>query len=333
MPSDHDGELSVGPEHAGTRLDRFLAGCLEEMSRSRITRSIQQGEVTVNGQTRKPSHRLAEGDCVEATFSEVVPEGPQPENIPLEILYEDEAMVVVNKASDMVVHPSRGHWSGTLASALSYHFQQLSSVGGPTRPGIVHRLDRDTTGVILVARHDRAHQVLASQFEARTIKKEYLAIVHGRPDHDRDVIRAPIGPHAQHRTRMAVRREGRGVRDAETFYEVVSEHERFSVVRAKPRTGRTHQIRVHLAHVGCAVLCDRLYSHSSQATREELSGLPGIEDAAQVALARQALHASSISCQHPVTGEKMKFEAPLPPDMAEAIECLQRRATGGETRT
>ncbi|MEO2021742.1 MAG: RluA family pseudouridine synthase [Pirellulaceae bacterium] len=323
MPSDQDGELTVGPEQVGTRLDRFLAGVLEEMSRSRISRSIQQGEVTVNGQARKPSYRLAEGDCVEATFSEVITEGPQAENIPLDVLYEDEDMVVVNKAADMVVHPSRGHWSGTLASALCYHFQQLSSVGGPTRPGIVHRLDRDTTGVILVARHDHAHQVLASQFEARTIKKEYLAIVHGRLDHDRDVIRAAIGTHAQHRTRMAVRREGRGVRDAETFYEVVSAHERFSVLRVQPRTGRTHQIRVHLAHVGCAVVCDRLYSHSSQLTRGELSGLPEIVGAAEVVIGRQGLHAASISCRHPVSGKEMNFQAPVPPDMTAAIECLQ----------
>jgi 23S rRNA pseudouridine1911/1915/1917 synthase len=332
MPSGQDRELRVEPEQAGARLDQFLAACVEEMSRSRITRSIQQGEVTVNGDARKPSYRLSEGDRVEARFSETVAEGPQPENIPLDIIYEDEAMVVVNKPSDMVVHPSRGHWSGTLASALCYHFQQLSSVGGPTRPGIVHRLDRDTTGVILVARTDRAHQLLAAQFEARTIKKEYLAIVHGRPDHDRDIIRTGIGSHAQHRTRMAVRPAGPGVRNAETFYETASVYGPFSVVHARPRTGRTHQIRVHLAYVGCPVLCDRLYSHSSQVSRADLSGFPAISDSEKVALARQALHARFISCQHPVSGEEMEFVAPLPPDITEAIECLQQRTDGGQPR-
>lgn len=329
MPSGQDQELKVGPEQAGVRLDQFLAACVEEMSRSRITRSIQQGEVTVNGVARKPSYRLSEEDQVATRFSETVAEGPEPENIPLDIIYEDEAMVVVNKPSDMVVHPSRGHWSGTLASALCYHFQQLSSVGGPTRPGIVHRLDRDTTGVILVARTDRAHQLLAAQFEARSIKKEYLAIVHGRPDHDRDVIRASIGTHAQHRTRMAVRADGPGVRNAETFYEVASGFGQFSSVRARPRTGRTHQIRVHLAHIGCAVLCDRLYSHSSQVTRGELSGTSEVADAEKIVLERQALHACSISCCHPLTGEEIEFSAPLPPDMTEAIECLERRNEGG----
>jgi 23S rRNA pseudouridine1911/1915/1917 synthase len=332
MPSGQDQEREVRPEQAGVRLDQFLAACVEEMSRSRITRSIQQGEVTVNGNARKPSYRLAEGDRVATRFSETVAEGPQPENIPLDIIYEDEAMVVVNKPSDMVVHPSRGHWNGTLASALCYHFQELSSIGGPTRPGIVHRLDRDTTGVILVARTDRAHQLLAGQFEARSIKKEYLAIVHGRPDHDRDIIRASIGSHAQHRTRMAVRPAGPGVRNAETFYELVSGHGPFSVVHARPRTGRTHQIRVHLAYVGCPVLCDRLYSHSSQVTGGDLRGDSSPVDPDKVVLARQALHARSISCCHPVTGKEMEFTAPLPADMAEAIECLQTRSESGSTR-
>jgi len=329
MPSGQDQELSVGPGQAGVRLDQFLAACVEEMSRSRITRSIQQGEVTVNGVPRKPSYRLAEGDRVATRFSETVAEGPQPENIPLDLIYEDEAMVVVNKPSDMVVHPSRGHWNGTLASALCYHFQELSSMGGPTRPGIVHRLDRDTTGVILVARSDRAHQVLAAQFEARTIKKEYLAIVHGRPDHDRVMIRAGIGAHAQHRTRMAVRPAGPGVRNAETFYETESAYGPFSVVLARPRTGRTHQIRVHLAHIGCPVLCDRLYSHTSQVTRAEITGLSAVEGAEKVVLGRQALHARSIRCCHPLTGKEMEFTAPLPSDMTETIECLQLRNEGG----
>ena len=202
-------------------------------------------------------------------------------------------------------------------------------MGGPTRPGIVHRLDRDTTGVILVARSDRAHQVLAGQFEARTIKKEYLAIVHGRPDHDRDMIRAGIGAHAQHRTRMAVRPAGPGVRNAETFYETESAYGPFSVVLARPRTGRTHQIRVHLAHIGCPVLCDRLYSHTSQVTRGEITGLSAVEGAEKVVLGRQALHARSIRCCHPLTGKEMEFTAPLPSDMTETIECLQLRNEGG----
>jgi 23S rRNA pseudouridine1911/1915/1917 synthase len=217
----------------------------------------------------------------------------------------------------MVVHPARGHWTGTLASALAYHFEQLSSVGGPARPGLVHRLDRDTSGVILVAKTDRAHLELTAQFERRTTEKEYVAIVAGVPDRDRDVIDLPIGIHPYQREKMAIRASHPTARNAETFYEVERRFRGFALVRVLPKTGRTHQIRLHLAHIGCPVLCDRQYGGRSQITLGEL--IHGREDDC-VLLARQALHARRLRIKHPETGQPIEFEAPLPDDMTAVLE-------------
>jgi 23S rRNA pseudouridine1911/1915/1917 synthase len=245
--------------------------------------------------------------------------GPHPEEIPLDILYEDEHIIAVNKPAGMVVHPARGHWSGTLASALSFHFRQLSSLGGPTRPGIVHWLDRDTSGVIVVAKTDPMHFALAAQFENRTTEKEYFAITAGVPDRDRDRVEQPIGIHPQQREKMAIRQGHSTSRDATTFYEVVERFAGFAAVRVLPKTGRTHQIRVHLAHIGCPVLCDKLYGGRSQVTARELVRGGG----ENVVLARQALHAQRIKLAHPATGESIEFVAPLPADMAKVLHMLR----------
>ncbi len=249
-----------------------------------------------------------------------------PENIPLDILYEDDGFVVVNKPAGMVVHPARGHWMGTLTSALAYRFQSLSDVGGPTRPGIVHRLDRDTSGVIVVAKTNAVHMKLGEQFQNRQVQKEYFAITAGRIDRDRDVIDAAIGRHPYQRDKQAIR-SGHGTsKPASTFYEVISRHGRFTQVRVMPKTGRTHQIRVHLAHIGCPIICDRLYAGHAEMSRSALLGRAIEEHESvldrQAVLSRQALHARKLTFRNPQTGKEMTFEAPLPSDLQRVIELL-----------
>ncbi len=253
------GHFTIGTDAAGRRLDQFLADQYPALSRATLQRAIEAEFVLVNGLPAKPSTRLKAASEVVVLQIDVPRAGPAPQAIPLAILYEDDLIVAVNKPAGMIVHPARGHWEGTLASALAHHFGQLSGRGGPTRPGIVHRLDRDTSGVIVVAKNDQAHDALASQFKARTAAKEYLAIVVGVPDRDEDVVDAPIGPHPTQREKKAIRREDASGRPAVTYLEVVERFAGFALVRARPKTGRTHQIRIHLAHAGHPVLCDRLY--------------------------------------------------------------------------
>ena len=213
--SDQPVELIVGQAEAELRLDIFLAMHFTAYSRASLRRVITAGGATIDGRGSKPAFRLRAGQCVRVVLPEIPRQSPRPEDIPLDILYQDDELVVVNKPAGMVVHPARGHWSGTLAGALQFHFgPALSSSGGPTRPGIVHRLDRDTSGVILVARTDRAHLKLAAQFQHRTIEKEYFAIVAGRPELDRDVIDRAIGVHPQQREKMAILRDDGAGRSA-----------------------------------------------------------------------------------------------------------------------
>ncbi|MBN2216545.1 MAG: RluA family pseudouridine synthase [Pirellulales bacterium] len=321
-PRSEPVELIVGPSESGWRLDAFLSHHLTDYSRVYLRRVIAAGAVTVDGGGCKPSYRLKPGQRISLVRPEIPREAPRPENIPLEILYEDDAIAVVNKPPAMVVHPARGHWSGTMAGALQFHFAgRLSSVGGPTRPGIVHRLDRDTSGVLLVAKNDHAHARLAAQFEARTIEKAYLAIVVGSPPRDRDVIEEPIGDHPRHREKKAIRRNDPTARRAETFYEVVERFDGFALVLAVPKTGRTHQIRIHLDHVGCSVLCDRLYGGRARITRGEIRRAPDDEE---VLLARQALHAHRLCFVHPETGQPLEIKAPLPDDMAAVLSELRQ---------
>jgi 23S rRNA pseudouridine1911/1915/1917 synthase len=325
LPLYEPVELIVGPEHAGWRLDVFLASQFPSYSRVHLRRVITAGGVTVDGRGGKPSYRLLAGQRVVVVLPEIPREAPQPENLPLEILYEDDWLAVVNKPAGMVVHPARGHWSGTLASALVYHFgNKLSAMGGQTRPGIVHRLDRDTSGAILVAKHDLAHSRLGEMFQARAIEKEYFALVAGSPELDRDWIDEPIGMHPRDRQRMAIVRDGPSTRSAQTFYEVVERFDGFAAVRILPKTGRTHQIRVHLGHVGCPVLCDRQYGGRARITRGEIRR----DDDAQILLERQALHACRLKLAHPQSGEPLEVEAPLAGDIAAVLaELRQFRST------
>ena len=306
---------------AAARLDVFLAARLPQFSRTHLRRAIDAGTVLVDGQRTKVAYKLVVGQIVNVTVPEIQHDTPEPEDIPLDVLFEDEHMVAINKPPLMVVHPAKGHWSGTLTSALAFHFQSLSSVGGPTRPGIVHRLDRDTSGVILVAKTDDAHKNLAAQFEAREVKKKYLAVCRGVPDRDRDRIKQPIGVHPHHRERMAIRANHETSRDAYTEYMVDQRFRGFSILHAFPKTGRTHQIRVHLAHIGCAVACDRLYASHSRLTVQDLDRT---KSDATVLLERQALHAASISFHHPASGESQTIEAPIAADVLRLIQALQK---------
>lgn len=314
-------ELIVEEREADGRLDQFLALRLHRYSRMQLRRVVDAGGVLLNGSRAKVkvAYRVATGDRITITLPPMPTAGPNPENIPLDILFEDEHLIAVNKPPGMVVHPARGHWSGTLTSALAYHFQQLSKAGGEHRPGIVHRLDRDTSGVMVVAKTDPVHFKLAEQFAGRTTAKEYFAITAGVPDRDRDIISQPIGMHAYQREKMAIRPGHSTSRDAETMYHVLERFAGYAAIECFPKTGRTHQIRVHMAHVRCPVLCDRLYGGRAEITEAELIR----NGSSTVVLGRQALHARKLSIDHPVTGERLTFEAPLSADINHVLEVLR----------
>ena len=333
-------EHIVRSEESGWRLDLFLAHYYPQYSRVLLRKVIQAEGVAVDGKHGKPAFRLKPGQKVTFTLPELPRESPIPEDIPLEVLFEDDDLAVINKPANMVVHPSRGHWAGTLVGALAFRYAgKLSSVRGPGRPGIVHRLDRDTSGAILIAKNDAIHAQLAGLFETKKIHKEYFAIVSGAVNVDRDLIDLPIGHHPKNREKMRIARDDPEAKSAQTYFEVIERFRGFSTVRALPRTGRTHQIRVHLAHVGTPVLCDKLYGGMAQLTLGEIAGRRGeplsgqtpeeTEAFAEVLLARQALHARRLTFEHPVTRQEIVVEAPLPNDMRQTLEAIKAsRPTG-----
>jgi 23S rRNA pseudouridine1911/1915/1917 synthase len=323
----------VEPAEAGTRLDVFLAARFPDRSRSFLALSIDKGAVRVDGVQARGSLKVKAGSLVCFTVPAAPRSGPEAEEIPLEFLHLDEWMAAVNKPAGMVVHPAKGNWKGTLAGALKWHLEReaesgrvgLSTAGGPTRPGIVHRLDRDTSGVIVVARTEEAHHALAKQFERRTTAKTYLAITQGCPQLDRDEINLPIGIHPYQREKMAVRRDHATSREAVTRYEVVERFRAAALVKVTPQTGRTHQIRVHLAAIGCPVLCDALYSGRA-VIEPAFFGLPATHPLADgPLLTRQALHAARLEITHPATQERLAIESPLPADMERVLMALRPR--------
>lgn len=320
MVSGEPIELVVSDDEGGCRLDAFLARHCPAHSRVQLRRAITQGGVLVDGQRTKPAYRLNPGQQIVLVLPDLPRAAPKPEPVALQVLYEDDALAAINKPPGMVVHPSKGHSGGTLVNALAHHFATLSGVGGECRPGIVHRLDRDTSGVIVVAKTDAAHMALAAQWESRTIAKEYVAIVAGVPDRDRDRIEQPIGIHPYQREKMAIRAGHSTARDADTFYEVLQRFTGFAVLKVLPKTGRTHQIRVHLAHIGAPVLCDRLYGGRASITCGEIRQ----NDDPRVLLARQALHARRLQLSHPSTGESLEIVAPMPDDMQRVLDELSR---------
>ncbi len=330
QPQHRIESWTVTTEDKDQRIDVFLAVQCNGYSRVFLRDVIKDGKVRVDGRPIKPSFKVQPGQRVDVDLPPPPDDGPIPEAIPLRILYEDEGLVVIDKPANMVVHPAKGHWQGTLTSALAHHFQQLSDIGGPTRPGIVHRLDRETSGVIVIAKNNFMHFQLAAMFEAREVTKEYRAIVVGNPSLDRDWIRAPIGHHPYQREKMAIRAGHPSSRDAETQYEVLERFQGFSYVRVLPKTGRTHQIRVHFAHIGFSILCDRLYAGHARVTRGQLlrrqalrqPPQPGDDD---VVLDRQALHAYQLSFRHPSTKQELTFTAELPSDFQSCLDALAGR--------
>ncbi len=312
-------ELIVPAEFAGWRVDAYLAKQFPQYSRNLLKKVLDAGGVQANGELAKPAYKVRLGMCIRIVLPDMPREGPLPEDIPLDILFEDDELAVINKPANMVVHPARGHWSGTLTSALAFHFQQLSTLGGPTRPGVVHRLDRETSGVILIAKNDLTHFSLTSQFAQRSVEKEYFAIVTGTPDRDRDVIDAPIGVHPYQREKMAIRAGHPTSREARTFYEVVERFRGFAAIRVLPHTGRTHQIRLHLCHIGCPVLCDRMYGGRGRVSRGDLFGVA--DD--NILIARHALHARRLKFMHPTTKQPIEIEAAVPDDMLRVLSELR----------
>jgi 23S rRNA pseudouridine1911/1915/1917 synthase len=287
------------PGDSGKRLDVFLAERLSSLSRSRIQRLILQGKVLVDGALKKSHFKLKEGEDVRVEIPE--PEKPslEPEDIPLQILYEDKDVIVVNKPAGMVVHPGAGNASGTLVNALLFHCGKLSNLGSPSRPGIVHRLDKETSGVMVIAKTDSAYLRLVEQFRKRTVEKRYLALVKGHMPLDTGEIDAPVGRHVRDRQKMAVLTH-RG-KPAYTTYQVKKRFNDSTLLELKIKTGRTHQIRVHLSYMGYPLLGDAKYG-----TRGEYN--------------RQMLHAFFLSFSHPETGEPMEFSAPLPEDFFDILE-------------
>jgi len=316
-------ELVVPAPRAGERLDRYLAGAQAELSRSRLQALIRDGRVQVNGRAARASLRLKGGDRVCVDFPPQQPSALAPEDIPLAIVYEDESLLVVNKPAGMVVHPGAGVRSGTLAQALLHHDSRIAAVGGAERPGIVHRLDRDTSGLLVVARRGHAYRALIEAIKNREVKRRYLALVWGGPRVAGGVVDAAIGRDPRRRQRMAV--VTRGGKPARTRWRVT---ERFGVCTALEldlETGRTHQIRVHLEHLGHPVVGDRVYGGRSRMRLRVSPAERSVTEALLDMLPRQALHASELELVHPVTGARLRFEAPLPEDFAAALGWLRQR--------
>src|SRR6266571_8902724 len=294
-------ELVVPKDDAKLRLDRVLATQLPEYSRSRLQQLILAGFVRVNGITTRPSHLVRAGDEIELTEPPVEKIENQPEPIPLEILFEDKDLIVINKSAGLVVHPGAGHRSGTLVNALLHHCPTLSGIGGKERPGIVHRLDKDTSGCLVVAKNDATHRELSRQFAERIVEKIYLALVAGKLCKQTGVIEEKVGRHPAHRQRMSVA-SPRG-RAAKTEYRVIRTGDKASLIECRLHSGRTHQVRVHLHHLGHPVLGDKVYA--SRLAKD---------------FPRQMLHAWKLGFRHLGSGEWKNFEAPLPDDFATAMK-------------
>ncbi len=307
-PRSEPVRFLAGEADAGQRLDMALAG-LAGISRVQARRWIDEDHVRVNGRACRPGQRLRCGDALEAAPPEPIPSPLEPEPIPLSILHEDEDLIVINKPAGMVVHPAPGHPSGTLVNALLHHCRNLSAIGGVLRPGIVHRLDRGTSGAMVVAKCDTAHRSLAEQFHGHSIERVYHALVRGVPVRDSGFVDRPIGRHPRDRKRMSVR-AGSG-REARTAWRVLARFPRRgrSWLEIRPETGRTHQIRVHLAASGLPVFGDPVYGRSRAEER---------------ALGRPALHAALLAFDHPRSGRRTRFEAPLPAELRELLADLER---------
>jgi len=316
-------EILVPNVEKRERIDKFLTNQIENASRSKIEKLIESGLVLVNGQTVKPSHRISPGERIIVKIPKEPRPELEPEPIPLEIVYEDDYLLVVNKPAGMVTHPGHGNYTGTLVNALLYHCSRLSRVnvsGGEVRPGIVHRLDKDTSGLLVVAKDDETHRDLARQFFHKTVDREYWAIVWGHFNSNRGVIDAELGRSKSDRKKFAVVRGGK---PAVTEYEVLEKFDFLSLVKLKLKTGRTHQIRVHLAHIGHPVFGDPTYGGRRIAWGGIDRKKKLFVDELLKVMPRQALHAKTLGFIHPARNEFMKFDSELPEDMKKLLEILR----------
>jgi len=326
-PSRELVQLTVESRAHGWRLDHYLSRLFPNHSRAALQRAVASSHVILNGLPARSSRRLRVNDRIDVQLPDGDESRIQPEELPLDILYEDDALIVVNKAPGMVVHPGRGTYSGTLASALQFHFDKLSDVAGRHRPGIVHRLDRDTSGVILVARDNQVHQLVSKQFELREVKKEYRAIVRGIPEMESDYIRTHVCVHNRVREKMIVCAPGGRSREAVTFYHTAEQLGAYAFMELHPHTGRTHQLRVHMQHIGTPIIADRLYTGQKSFSRSDID--PSAEPVdAEPLIVRQALHAFRLAIRHPVSGKQIQFEAPLPLDMQNTLDALRESHAG-----
>ncbi|MBN1955826.1 MAG: RluA family pseudouridine synthase [Anaerolineae bacterium] len=298
--------IAVTPAEASLRLDRLLADRLPDLSRSQVQQLIKSGAVTVNERTSKPSYRVEAGDRLVVLLPEEKEPVVEAESIPLQLIYEDGFLLAVDKPAGMVVHPAPGHSSGTLVNALLAHFPPIADVGGLERAGIVHRLDKDTSGVLLVAKEPETYAALQRQFKRRQVRKTYLALVEGSIQPREGVIEAPVGRHQRERKQMAATRTGR---PATTQYRALEHFPHHTLLEVRPHTGRTHQIRVHLSWLGYPVVGDRVYGNRRQLL------LPG----------RHFLHASELCFTHPARGEEMTLTAPLPGELAGLLDRLRKK--------
>lgn len=300
--------LLVEPEYAGQRLDVFLSSTPEVASRNFAQNLIEKGLVLVDGKAVNKNYRLQEGQAVDVIIPPPEPTEVKPENIPLDIRYEDDDLIVLVKPAGMVVHPAYGHSSGTLVNALLGHSANLSGIGGVTRPGIVHRLDKDTSGLMIVAKNDASHQALSQELKDRKIKRTYLTLVHGRLKELEGTVDAPIGRSPRFRQKMAVM--GTANREAVSNFKVLATYNDYTLVEVSLKTGRTHQIRVHMKYINHPVVGDPLYGTSG--SRRDLG------------LSRQFLHAYKLEFTHPRTGEQLCFKDDLPPDLQEILSKLKK---------
>lgn len=302
---EHSEHLLVEEDMEGERLDVFLAEQMEDLSRTLVQSLIRGGKVEVNGLSHKASYRVQPGDEIRIVIPEAQKVEILPQDLALEIIYQDGDLAVINKARGMVVHPAHGNWDGTLVNALLYHIHDLSGINGELRPGIVHRLDKDTSGVMVVAKNDNAHRSLAEQIRRHSIEREYMALVHGRIQENMGSIEAPIGRSKTDRKKMAVVADGR---PAVSEYRVLERFSHYTLVRVKLLTGRTHQIRVHFSYIHHPVVGDPLYGPPKK----------------HLDLDTQALHAFRLGFRHPATGEYMEFQSPLPGYFEAALDKLRK---------
>ncbi|HUW82936.1 MAG TPA: RluA family pseudouridine synthase [Phycisphaerae bacterium] len=324
VPLDEDEcdrvKLRIRRRLVGRRLDKYLHSRLPRLSRTLIQRLIKQGAVTVNGRPTKPSHEPDGGDQIEVLIPPPEPTEIIPEPIELNVIYEDRFILAINKQPGIICHPAKGSQTGTLANALAYYAESLSHGADPFRPGIVHRLDKNTTGVMLVAKTDEAHWRLALQFEKRTVEKTYVGVVHGRLEFDEDLISAPIGVHPTIRDRYMVpgaRYRQALTKEAVTRYQVVHRFAGHTLVHMHPKTGRTHQLRVHMSYIGYPMVGDKFYG-GQMVSERSITGTGSDEPIVD----RQALHARRIKFVHPIHEKPVTLEAPIPADIQRLIDVL-----------